>query len=35
MEKCYEYNINLHQLFIDYKQAYDSVNRSKLFVTMK
>jgi hypothetical protein len=35
MEKCYEYNISLHQLFIDYKQAYDSVNRNKLFVTMK
>jgi hypothetical protein len=35
MEKCYEYNITLHQLFIDYKQAYDSVNRNKLFVIMK
>jgi hypothetical protein len=35
MEKCYECNVTLHQLFIDYKQACDSVNRNKLFVTMK
>jgi hypothetical protein len=35
MEKCYEYNIILHQLFIDYKQAYDSVNSNKLLVIMK
>jgi hypothetical protein len=34
-EKCYEYNITLHQLLIDYKHAYDSVSRNKLFVAMK
>jgi negative regulator of genetic competence, sporulation and motility len=35
MEKCYEYNVTLYQIFIDCKLTYDSVNRNKLFVTMK
>jgi glutathionylspermidine synthase len=34
LEKCYEYNITLHQLFIDFKHAYDSVRRDQLFDTM-
>jgi hypothetical protein len=29
-EKCWEYNIIIHQRFIDFKQAYDSVNRLNL-----
>jgi sorting nexin-29 len=35
LEKCYEYNIALHQLFIDFKHAYDSVRRDQLFDTMR
>ena len=29
-EKAYEYNIQLHNLYIDFKQALDSVNRSRM-----
>jgi len=29
-EKCYEYNIDLHNIFVDYTQAFDSVNRNKV-----
>ena len=28
-EKCYEYNIELHNIFVDYS-AFDSVNRNKI-----
>lgn len=35
LEKCHEYNIPIHQLFIDFKQAYDSINRQKLYETME
>jgi len=28
-EKCHIYNIDLHNIFVDYPQAFDSVNRNK------
>jgi hypothetical protein len=30
LEKSYEYNVGIHQLYIDYKQTYDSINRDQL-----
>ena len=29
-EKCYEYNIDLHNISVDYIQAFDSINRNKV-----
>jgi sorting nexin-29 len=29
-EKCYECNIDLHNVFIDYTQAFDSIKRNKV-----
>lgn len=34
MEKHYEFNKNLYMVFIDYKQAYDSVHREELWKAM-
>lgn len=34
LEKCREYNVDTHHLFVDFKAAYDSVMRSELWNTM-
>jgi len=35
MEKHYEHNQDLHMLFVDFKQASDSINRYKLYQVME
>jgi hypothetical protein len=35
IEKTYMFNVDIHQLFIDYKQAYDSINRKQMYKIMK
>ena len=35
MEKCYELGIELHNTFIDFKQAFDKVNRLKIYERLK
>jgi len=30
LEKCYECNIELHNIFVDYSKAFESVNRNKI-----
>ncbi|KAL1445920.1 hypothetical protein WDU94_013975 [Cyamophila willieti] len=35
MEKCHEHNIDLNILFVDFKQAFDSIKRSKLIEAME
>jgi sorting nexin-29 len=35
LEKCYEHNIDLYNLFIYFKQAYDNVCRGQLFQIMR
>ena len=34
LEKFYEYNLPLHQFYIDFKQAFDTINRSYIFNSM-
>jgi hypothetical protein len=30
-EKCHEYNIELHNIFVDFSQAFDTVNRDVIY----
>jgi hypothetical protein len=34
-ERACEYKVDIHQLYIDYKQAYDNINRTELVEIMK
>jgi hypothetical protein len=34
MEKCFEFNIDLHRLYFDYKKAFDNVTRTELLSAM-
>jgi hypothetical protein len=34
-ERCYEYNIELHNTFIDFNRAFDSINRSTVIKVLK
>jgi len=35
MEKCYEYGIDVKTLFIDYKEAFDNINKYELQRSLK
>jgi hypothetical protein len=32
--KCWEYNVNVYQLCVDFKQAYDSIQMKKLYTIL-
>jgi hypothetical protein len=35
LERACEYKVDIHQLYIDYEQAYDTINRAELVEIMK
>jgi hypothetical protein len=35
IEKCHEHNNELHDVFIDYTQAFDSIDRNKVMKSLK
>lgn len=35
LEKCWEFNRDLHNLFVDFKQAYDSIIRASLWTALE
>jgi hypothetical protein len=35
LERACEYKVDIHQLYIDYKQAYDTINRAELVEIVK
>jgi len=34
LEKAWEHNVEIHQIFVDFQKAYDSIRRDKLYTTM-
>jgi sorting nexin-29 len=34
MEKCFEFNTDLHILYVDYKKAFDNIKRTELLNAM-
>jgi len=34
LEKAWEHNVEIHQIFVDFQKAYDSIRRYKLYAIM-
>lgn len=35
LEKCLEYNVETHYLFIDFRAAYDTIKREEMLIILK